>query len=53
MHAAPVRMSWAMGMLLQVIAEVRGGLDGWAKNDRWNQLGITEQVQDSSYQWAH
>ncbi len=46
-------MSRAPAMLLQVIAEVRGGLDAWAKNDRWNQLGITEQVQDSSYQWAY
>ncbi len=38
---------------LQVVEEVRGGLEGWTKNDRWNQLGISEQLQDGSFKWRH
>ncbi len=36
----------------QVIAEVDGGIDEWEKADRWNQLGIVEQVAQNKHLFA-
>lgn len=38
---------------VRVISEVQGGLKGWVDKDRWTELGIREQVKDSSYKWAY
>lgn len=37
----------------QVMEEVRGGLQSWVDKDRWTELGIRQQVADSSYKWAY
>ncbi|KAI8466013.1 MAG: glutathione S-transferase [Monoraphidium minutum] len=37
----------------RVIAEVQGGLQGWIDKDRWSELGIRDQVKDTSHQWAY
>jgi hypothetical protein len=37
----------------QVIKEVEGGLQGWIEKDRWAELGIRDQVKDSSHKWAY
>lgn len=31
--------------------EVEGGLQGWEDKNRWDELGITEQVADVNYMW--
>jgi len=33
--------------------EIEGGLRGWEEKDRWNVLGIVDQVKDKSYKWAY
>lgn len=39
---------------LQVIDEVTGGLEGWAAKNRWEDLGIVQQVQQHpELQWAY
>ncbi|KAK3289592.1 hypothetical protein CYMTET_2986 [Cymbomonas tetramitiformis] len=37
----------------RVHGEVLGGLEAWAANDRWNKLGIAEQVKDTNYKWEY
>ena len=36
-----------------VIGEVRGGLEGWTKSERWAKLGISEQLQDTAFRWRY
>ncbi|KAG2500784.1 hypothetical protein HYH03_001546 [Edaphochlamys debaryana] len=36
-----------------VMAEVRGGLEVWEKNNRWKDLGILEQVASTAHKWAY
>lgn len=39
---------------LQVIDEVTGGLEGWASKNRWEDLGIVQQVQQhKELQWVY
>ena len=39
---------------MQVIDEVTGGLEGWASKNRWEDLGIVQQVQQhKELQWAY
>jgi hypothetical protein len=39
---------------LQVIDEVTGGLEKWSANNRWSELGISQQLQQhSEYKWAY
>jgi len=38
---------------VRVMDEVRGGLKGWVEKDRWRELGIREQVKDTSYKWSY
>jgi len=33
----------------KVISEVQGGLDAWEKSDRWNALGIVQQVAENKH----
>lgn len=37
----------------KVIEEIESCLDRWEKGDRWNKLGITEQIKDTSYTWSY
>lgn len=37
----------------RVYEEVSGGLKKWSENDRWDKLGITEQLKDASYTWKY
>ncbi len=39
-------------VLLQVIQEMQEGLKAWETAKRWDSLGITQQVSDSSYNWS-
>jgi hypothetical protein len=37
-----------------VIDEVAGGLEAWAAKNRWEDLGIVQQLQDNrQLQWAY
>lgn len=36
----------------RVIEEMRGGLKGWEAAKRWDDLGITAQVADDSFNWG-
>jgi hypothetical protein len=39
---------------LQVIDEVTGGLESWAAKNRWEDLGIVQQVQEhKELQWVY
>lgn len=38
---------------VQVIGEVRGGLEGWFAKGRWAELGITEQVDSGKYKLTY
>jgi len=39
---------------VQVIDEVTGGLEGWASKNRWEDLGIVQQLQQHpELQWAY
>lgn len=41
-------------VMLQVIDEVTGGLEGWAAKNRWEDLGIVQQVQQhKELQWVY
>ena len=35
----------------RVVGEMRGALADWEASKRWDTLGITAQVADSSYNW--
>ncbi|KXZ55975.1 hypothetical protein GPECTOR_2g1527 [Gonium pectorale] len=37
----------------QIMEEVRGGLRGWAANNRWRDQGIEAHVADKSFKWAY
>lgn len=40
--------------LLQVVDEVTGGLESWASKNRWEDLGIVQQVQQhKELQWVY
>jgi hypothetical protein len=37
-----------------VIEEVTSGLEGWAAKNRWEELGIVQQLADNpQYQWVY
>jgi hypothetical protein len=38
---------------VQVIDEVRGGLEGWFTKGRWGELGISEQVDSGKYKLTY
>jgi hypothetical protein len=47
-------LCWDTVHLLQLIGEVTGGLEGWASNNRWDELGITAQLQQhSELKWVY
>ncbi|PNW74809.1 hypothetical protein CHLRE_12g508850v5 [Chlamydomonas reinhardtii] len=37
----------------KIYEEIRGGLQGWANNNRWRDQGITDHVANSAYKWAY
>lgn len=38
----------------QVIQEVTGGLEGWSSKNRWEDLGIVQQLRDNpQYKWVY
>lgn len=37
----------------RVYGEVRGGLEAWEENGRWDTVGVTEAVKDTSFKWAY
>jgi hypothetical protein len=39
---------------MQIIDEIRGGLQNWEKAGRWKELGIIDQVAANPHlQWSH
>ena len=39
--------------MLQVIAEMKEGLEGWHEKGRWDEVGVTEDVKDASFKWVY
>ncbi|GLC43872.1 hypothetical protein PLESTF_001405100 [Pleodorina starrii] len=37
----------------KIMEEVRGGLQGWAANNRWREQGISDHVANTNYKWAY
>lgn len=41
-------------MIVQVVEEVTSGLESWVSKNRWEELGIVQQIQEHpQYQWAY
>ena len=36
----------------RVYGEIRGGLESWESNGRWQTVGVTDAVKDASFKWA-
>ena len=54
----PTTAKWFEAMKLdtcgaRVYGEVRGGLEAWEENGRWDTVGVTEAVKDTSFKWAY
>ena len=54
----PTTANWFEAMKLdtcgaRVYGEVRGGLEAWEENGRWDTVGVTEAVKDTSFKWAY
>lgn len=39
--------------VLQVMEEMKGGLQGWHSKGRWDEVKVTEHVQDSRFKWVY
>jgi len=37
----------------RVYGEIRGGLESWESNERWQTVGVTDAVKDASFKWAY
>mmetsp|Transcript_11327 Transcript_11327/g.20470 ORF Transcript_11327/g.20470 Transcript_11327/m.20470 type:complete len:263 (-) Transcript_11327:218-1006(-) len=56
-HRRPKLEAWfnllcSQAVPAKVKAELESGLNGWAANERWDKLGITEQLANKEYKWA-